>query len=43
VSALPEPANALRLITAMAIEAKAIWGDRQSLEIRSARRPTDAA
>lgn len=34
VGAFPDRASALRLITAVAIEATAIWGDRQYLDLR---------
>ena len=43
VGAFPDRASALRLITAVAIEATAIWGDRQYLDVRSATRAVDAA
>jgi len=43
VGAFPDRASALRLITAVAIEATAIWGDRQYLDVRPATRAVDAA
>ena len=43
VGAFPDRASALRLITAVAIEATAIWGDRQYLDVRAATRAVDAA
>lgn len=43
VGAFPDRASALRLITAVAIDATAIWGDRQYLDVRPASRVADAA
>jgi transposase-like protein len=43
VGAFPDRASALRLITAVAIDATAIWGDRQYLDMRPASRLADAA
>jgi len=43
VGAFPDRASALRLITAVVIEATAIWGDRQYLDVGTVRRMDRAA